>query len=295
MTVSQTPDPSAHPAADKIDLHLHSLRSDGRLSPTDLVRLAHARGVRRMALTDHDTTDGVDEAKAEGQRLGMEVIPGVELGTDSRSGDLHMLGLFLDYRDPDFQATMARFREGRIKRVHTIVANLAAVGVTIGAERVFEIAGEASVGRPHVAQALLEAGYVTAMPEAFEKYLAYGGPGDVPREKLSPTEAIAMIHRVGGLAIVAHPYEGENVLAQIPDMVAAGLDGVETYYQGYGPERIAELLGICAQHGILPTIGSDYHGFPLAGHTDVVNEPGSVDCPPGLLDALEARRAARRT
>src|SRR6266536_4951086 len=152
----------------KIDLHLHTNKSDGRLPPTELVRLAYQGGIRRMALTDHDTTAGVDEAMAEGQRLGVEVIPGVELGTDSRSGDLHMLGLFLDFQDEEFQQTMRRFREGRIARVHKIVANLAEAGVNITVERVFEIADEASVGRPHVAQALLEAGYVSAMPEAFE-------------------------------------------------------------------------------------------------------------------------------
>jgi predicted metal-dependent phosphoesterase TrpH len=278
---------------DKIDLHLHTNKSDGRLSPTELVRLAHKGGVRRMALTDHDTTAGVEEAMAEGAHLGVEVIPGVELGTDSRSGDLHMLGLFLDYRDQQFQETMARFREGRVARVHTIVSNLAEVGVNISVDRVFEIAGEASVGRPHVAQALLEAGYVKAMPEAFEKWLAYGGPGDVPREKLSPEDAIGLIHAVGGLAVVAHPYEGKNVLDQLPGLAEAGLDGVETYYQGYGPDRVGELTALCGKLGLLPTGGSDFHGFPLAGHEEVVNYPGSVEIPPSVLDALEARRQAK--
>lgn len=283
---------------DKIDLHLHTNKSDGRLSPTELVRLAHKGGVRRMALTDHDTTAGVEEAMAEGKALGVEVIPGVELGTDSRSGDLHMLGLFLEYRDQAFQETMARFREGRIARVHKIVSNLAEVGVNISVDRVFEIAGEASVGRPHVAQALLEAGYVKAMPEAFEKWLAYGGPGDVPRDKLSPEEAIGLIHAVGGLAVVAHPYEvrgtrGTSVLDQLPGLAAAGLDGVETYYQGYGPDRVGELTALCGKLGILPTGGSDFHGFPLAGHEEVVNYPGSVEIPPSVLDALEERRAAK--
>lgn len=277
----------------KIDLHLHTNKSDGRLSPTELVRLVHKGGVRRMALTDHDTTDGVDEAIAEGKSLGVEVIPGVELGTDSRSGDMHMLGLFLDYHDRAFQETMARFREGRVARVHTIVSNLASVGVNISMDRVFEIAGEASVGRPHVAQALLEAGYIKAMPEAFEKWLAYGGPGDVPRDKLSPEDAIRLIHAVGGLAVVAHPYEGKNIVDQLPGLAEAGLDGVETYYQGYGPDRVGELLALCGKLGLLPTGGSDFHGFPLAGHEEVVNYPGSVEIPPTVLDALEARRAAR--
>lgn len=281
-------------APGKIDLHLHTNKSDGRLSPTDLVRLVHKGGVRRMALTDHDTTAGMEEALAEGAKLGVEVIPGVELGTDSRSGDLHMLGLFLSYEDTEFQETMARFREGRIARVHKIVSNLAEVGVNISVDRVFAIAGEASVGRPHVAQALLEAGYVKAMPEAFEKWLAYGGPGDVPRDKLSPEDAIKLIHKVGGLAIVAHPFEGKNIVEQLPGLAAAGLDGVETYYQSHGPQEIETLLGICERLNLLPTGGSDFHGFPLAGHETVVNYPGSVEIPPEILDRLTARQQAQR-
>lgn len=280
----------------KIDLHLHTNKSDGRLSPTELVRLAHKGGIRRMALTDHDTTAGVDEAMAEGATLGIEVIPGVELGTDSRSGDLHMLGIFLDYRDTTFQETMARFREGRVARVQKIVSNLAEVGVNISVDRVFAIAGEASVGRPHVAQALLEAGYIKNMPEAFEKWLAYGGPGDVPRDKLSPEEAIGLIHAVGGLAVVAHPYEGKNVLDQLPGLAAAGLDGVETYYPNYGPDRRAELLALCAKLDILPTGGTDFHGFPhrtASDGTPIIDNPGSVEVPPSVLDALEARQRER--
>jgi predicted metal-dependent phosphoesterase TrpH len=276
-----------------IDLHTHSTASDGTDSPAGLMATAREAGLDVVALTDHDTTDGVDEAVAEGKTLGVEVIPGVELGTDSRSGDMHMLGLFLDYHDQQFQETMTRFREGRIARVHTIVSNLAEVGVNISVDRVFAIAGEASVGRPHVAQALLEAGYIQSMPEAFEKWLAYGGPGDVPRDKLSPEDAIRLIHAVGGLAVVAHPYEGRNVLEILPSLAEAGLDGVETYYQGYGPDRVGELLALCGKLGILPTGGSDFHGFPLAGHEEIVNYPGSVEIPPSVLDALEARRATR--
>lgn len=282
-------------ARGKIDLHLHTLKSDGRLTPTELVRLAHARGVRWMALTDHDTTAGVGEATEVGRGMGIEVIPGVELGTDSTSGDVHMLGLFLDIADPEFQATMARFREGRVERVYTIVRNLAAVGVEITSDRVFEIAGEASVGRPHVAQALLEKGHVSAMPEAFDKYLAHGGPGDVPRDKLSTAQAIEMIHRVGGLAVLAHPFESEkDVFPLVPGMAAEGLDGIETYYQGYDRDRVRFLLDLCTRHGLVPTGGSDFHGFPLAGHKAVVNEPGSVDVPFQVREGLEARLAARR-
>jgi 3',5'-nucleoside bisphosphate phosphatase len=280
---------------EKIDLHLHTLASDGRLTPEELVRLARERGVGRLAVTDHDTTDAVPAATAEGRRLGVEVIPGVELGTDSESGDLHMLGLFLDYEDATFQATMRRFREGRVTRAKETVAILNRLGCDrISYERVREIAGEASIGRPHIAAALLEAGYVSTMPEAFDKYLGDDGPANVPREKFSPPEAIELIHSVGGLAVVAHPCEGKGQTHMIPDLAKAGLDGLECYYQGYGRERVEGLVALARAHGLVPTGGSDFHGFPLSGHTEVVNWPGTVEIPPSVLDELEARLTARR-
>ncbi len=278
----------------KIDLHLHTLASDGRLTPDELVRLAHERGVRRLAVTDHDTTDAVAAATAIGATLGVEVIPGVELGTDSASGDLHMLGLFLGYEDARFQATMARFRDGRIARAQETVAILNTVGCEITYERVREIAGEASIGRPHVARALLEAGYVQSMPEAFDVYLGDDKPANVPREKFNPVQAIELIHSVGGLAVVAHPSEGKGVTHQIPELAEAGLDGLECYYQGYGRERVESLVALARAHNLVPTGGSDFHGFPLSGHTEVVNWPGSVEIPPTILDELEDRLAARR-
>ena len=278
----------------KIDLHLHTVASDGRATPEELIRLAHEGGVRRLAVTDHDTTDAVAAATAEGRRLGIDVIPGIELGTDSESGDLHMLGLFLDYEAPAFQETIRTFREGRVRRAKRIVEILNGLGVRITYERVREIAGEASVGRPHVARAILEAGYVTAMPEAFDKYLGDDMPANVPREKFSPADAIELIHSVGGLAVVAHPCEGKGVTHQIPELARAGLDGVECYYQGYDRERVEGLVSLAREHGLVPTGGSDYHGFPLSGHTEIVNWPGSVEIPPEVLDELEARVAARR-
>ena len=278
----------------KIDLHLHTVASDGRATPEELIRLAHEGGVRRLAVTDHDTTDAVAAATAEGRRLGIDVIPGIELGTDSESGDLHMLGLFLDYEAPAFQETIRTFREGRVRRAKRIVEILNGLGVQITYERVREIAGEASVGRPHVARAILEAGYVTAMPEAFDKYLGDDMPANVPREKFSPADAIELIHSVGGLAVVAHPCEGKGVTHQIPELARAGLDGVECYYQGYDRERVEGLVSLAREHGLVPTGGSDYHGFPLSGHTEIVNWPGSVEIPPEVLDELEARVAARR-
>jgi predicted metal-dependent phosphoesterase TrpH len=182
---------------------------------------------------------------------------------------------------------------GRIRRARQIVEILNGLGVHITYERVRELAGEASIGRPHVARAILEAGYVTAMPEAFEKYLGDDMPANVPREKFSPVEAIELIHSVGGLAVLAHPCEGKGVTHQISELAAAGLDGVECYYQGYDRERVEGLVALAREHGLVPTGGSDYHGFPLSGHTEIVNYPGSVEIPPEILDELEVRRRAR--
>ena len=277
----------------KIDLHLHSNESDGRLSPSDLVALAHRNGVSRMALTDHDTTQGLAAAAEAGRRLGVEVIAGIELSTDIPGTEVHMLGIFLDDEDAAFQAKLAEFRAGRIGRAEAMVERLGQMGVSISWQRVQEIAGPASVGRPHIAQALLEAGYVQAMPEAFERYIGRNSPAYVERTKLEPAEAIELIHSVRGMAVVAHPIETAGTEEMIPELAAAGLDGVECYYQGYGPDVVERLIATARRFGLVPTGGSDYHGFPLAGMADPTNEPGSVHIPPELLDELLARRQAR--
>ncbi len=278
----------------KIDLHLHSLESDGRLSPGDLVELAHRNGVRRLALTDHDTTAGVAAARSAGGRLGVEVIAGIELNTDIPGNEVHVLGFFLDLDQPAFQARLEEFRAGRLGRAEAMVAKLGALGFPIAWERVRALAGEgAAVGRPHVAQALLEAGHVASIPEAFERFIGRNGPAYADRAKLLPQEAIELIHSVDGLAVLAHPLEGEGVEQLIPELAAAGLDGVECYYQGYDPAQVGRLVELTRAHGLVPTGGSDYHGFPMSGMTEVRNEPGSVEIPAELLDELQERRQAR--
>jgi 3',5'-nucleoside bisphosphate phosphatase len=274
----------------KIDLHLHSLESDGRLSPADLVELAWRNGVRRLALTDHDTTGGVVAARDAGRRLGVEVLAGIEINTDIPGSEVHVLGLFLDLDQPEFQARLAEFRAGRVGRAEAMVAKLTALGYPITWERVRELAGNGAVGRPHVAQALLEAGHVASIPEAFERFIGRTGPAYAERSKLLPSEAIALIQSVGGLAVLAHPLEGDGVRDLIADLAGAGLDGVECYYQGYGPDQVASLVTLTRGLGLVPTGGSDYHGFPMGGQAEVRNEPGSVEIPPELLDELVDRR-----
>jgi predicted metal-dependent phosphoesterase TrpH len=278
------------PASSRVDLHLHTTISDGLLSPTELVRLAAANGVRTLAVTDHDNVDGLPEALAAAHALGVEVVPGIELSTDLGPVGVHVLGYFIRYDDPALHARLLPMRDDRLSRGRLMVQRLADLGYPISWERVLEIAGEGSVGRPHIAQALLEAGHVQSINEAFDRFIADHGPAYVERMKVTPQEAIALVHAFGGVAVVAHPYDAPAVDALIAELVEAGLDGVETYYQGYSPEQIAHLLALCQRYDLVPTGGSDYHGFPMGEGPEVDNEPGSVWVPEDTVDRLRARR-----
>jgi 3',5'-nucleoside bisphosphate phosphatase len=275
-----------------LDLHLHSTVSDGRLSPSELVRYARSEGVTTMALSDHDSTDGVAEAQRVGSDLGVRVIPAIELSTDLPGASIHILGLFLDHQDSSFQAAIRGFREARLARAEQMVDALTRIGAPISLQRVFEIAGEGSVGRPHVAQALLEAGHIQTIDEAFERFIGRGGPAYFEGFRLEPEEGIRLIHSVGGLASWAHPNEldGRDWREFLPAVVAAGVDGLEVYYsKEYPPEISAHLLEACAAHDLVPTVGSDFHGFG-----SLCVPPGRVASPPDLLERIEARVARIR-
>jgi hypothetical protein len=278
-----------------LDLHLHSTVSDGRLQPAELVRFAHSHGVTTMALSDHDATDGVDEAQRVGASLGMRVIPAIELSTDLPGASIHVLGLFLEHHDAALQVRLREFRDARLERATQMVDALNGLGVPISLERVFEIAGEGSVGRPHVAQALLEAGHIQSIDEAFERFIGHGGPAYFEGFRLEPADGIQLIHSVGGFASWAHPNEldGKDWLAYLPAVLEAGIDGLEVYYAKSGdyPASVNEdMLEACTQHDLVPTVGSDYHGFGT-----MLTPPGSVASPPDLLERLEARVARLRS
>ena len=272
-----------------LDLHLHSTVSDGRLSPSELVRFAHAQGVSTMALSDHDSTDGVAEAQRVSAELqpAIRVVPAIELSTDLPGASIHILGLFLDIHDAAFQATVHSFREARLARAEQMVEALSRVGAPISLERVFEIAGEGSVGRPHVAQALLEAGHIHTIDEAFDRFIGRGGPAYFEGFRLEPAEGVRLIHSVGGFASWAHPNEldGRDWRDFLPAVRAAGIDGLEVYYsKEYGPEVQVQLLEACIAHDLVPTVGSDFHGFGT-----LAAPPGSVGSPPELLERIESR------
>lgn len=268
-----------------VDLHLHTTASDGTLAPRDLVRLAARRGVTVLAITDHDSTEGLPEAMDEARaHAGMTIVPGLEINCDVERGEVHVLGYCVDWHAEWFQAFLTEQRRERAARVERICARLAELGLPVTPDEVFEIVKEGSPGRPHVAQAMVNRGYVKSIKEAFARYLRADGPAHVPRKRLTPAEAVAIIRRARGVPVFAHPGLGDHD-GLIPDLVAAGLMGIECWYHEHSASQKAKYLGLCRQHGLVATGGSDYHG-PQVGRP---NEPGT---PEVALAAWEALRVA---
>ena len=278
-----------------IDLHCHTTASDGLLTPAQLVESAAAVGLQTIAVSDHDSTEGLAEALATAERLGVEIIPGVELSCDVPAGELHMLGYFPQYRDPHFQAELLRLRDGRVGRAEGMARRLTDLGYPVSFERIQELAGDGAIGRPHVAQALIEAGHVGSKAEAFDRFIGRNGPAYVERAKLSPVEACQLIRRVGGLPVFAHPLivlmsgralEPLPVDESLPELVAAGLAGLEVYYPHYMPVHIDRLLALARRYNLLVTGGSDFHGAGSAGAP-----LGSIFVPRKCLTALKDARS----
>jgi predicted metal-dependent phosphoesterase TrpH len=255
-----------------VDLHTHSTASDGVYSPGELLHRARDAGLRLLALTDHDSTEGVEEATQVARTLGMEFIPGVEINTDGSGSEVHMLGYFLEYRRPEFQNVLQVLRDARVHRGERMVERLNEQGIHITWERVRQIA-HGAVGRPHIAQALLEAGYVQSIPEAFEKYVCTGCPAYVARYKLTVEDAIHLIVSANGLPVMAHPAEllRSGILRNwLPVLCEAGMVGLETYYGQYSADIEHELKALADEYHLIPTGGSDFHGpgihpTPLGG------------------------------
>jgi predicted metal-dependent phosphoesterase TrpH len=270
----------------RIDLHTHSNASDGELTPADLVRLALERGLTTIALTDHDSVAGIDAAQQAARGTALEIIPGVELSADVPQGEVHVLGYFVDWRAADFEAMLEKFREGRYGRAEKMARKLTALGAPVSFERIKEIAGDASIGRPHVAQALLEAGHVATVTEAFDKYIGRTGPAYVERFRLTPEDAVALILRAGGVPVLAHPRE---VTDWVFPLVKAGLLGLEVHYGMYDDATRAELARLARQYGLIATGGSDFHGLNKMGHMSGL---GQNDVPPEVVEKLRKKAEA---
>lgn len=267
-----------------VDLHLHTTASDGRLTPGELIALVARKGLQVVAVTDHDSTEGLAEAMEAARAFpNLTVIPGIELSTDIPGNEIHVLAYFVRHKDEELLATLRKFRQGRLERGRGMVEKLRDMGMDIEWQRVQEIAGDGAVGRPHVALALMEKGYVSQTNEAFEKYLGRNGPAYVEREKLTPAEAVEAISSWGGVAVLAHPAQLPNLDDQLEELRSAGLVGMEVYYAQYSEERILELASTAARHGLLPCGGSDYHALDNPGE----RLPGTMGPPLEVVERLE--------
>ncbi|MBN2238527.1 MAG: PHP domain-containing protein [Dehalococcoidales bacterium] len=271
----------------KVDLHLHSSVSDGVLSPVELVEKAAELGLSAIALTDHDNVDGIPPAmKTANKYPSLVFIPGIEISTDTRDREVHMLGYYIDHTDAGLLEALERMRQARVTRAMKMVERLSGLGVKIEWDRVRELAGEGTVGRPHVAQALLEKGHIGTIQEAFTRYLAFGGPAYVPRMKMTPQEAIGMILQARGIPVLAHPLtkQDKNIGELVGELAAAGLAGLEAYYKEYPEEDRQMLAKMAEKHGLITTGGSDFHG--LKNNNEVMM--GEAGVPPRVVDELEA-------
>ena len=244
------------------DLHIHTTFSDGTLTPEEVVQTAKKAGLKTIAITDHDEIDGIAPAIEEAEKWSIEVIPAVEFTTEIPKAEVHILGYFIDYQNPQLLETLKKIQADRKTRIFKIVDKLDKLGIKISAERVLEIVGHGSAGRPHVARALIEKGYVEGVREAFEKYLDYRAPAYVAHYKLTPEEAIKLILQVRGIPVYAHP--GASKCDEIiPDLIKAGLKGIEVYYTGHNNWQTRHYAHLAKKYGLLITGGSDFHGLGI--------------------------------
>lgn len=263
-----------------VDMHVHTSASDGELSPEEAVKTASELELAAIAVADHDTVDGIDEALAAGKKYGVEVIPGVELSSEFGPVEVHILGYFIDWRDKKFRAELHKFQEARKVRAKKMVEKLRRLGVAIPYEEVVAAAGDGVIGRPHVAQVMVKHGYVKSKDEAFERYIGEGKPANVPKYRLSPKEAIQMIHRIGGVAVLAHPVFSQ-VNDLLHDLVEFGLDGIEVYHSEHDSAAVEHYEGLANDLRLLIAGGTDSHGrdVPL----------GSIKVPYELLEKIKAK------
>ena len=270
--------PPARPGGRGVDLHTHTLFSDGTLTPEALVHRAVERGLAALSITDHDVLDALDPAReAAGQSL--EIVPGIELSCVHDGVELHVLGYYLDPSDERLRARLVRFREDRVQRALAMIARLSELGVPVEAERVLELGGPGVIGRPHVAEALMQAGHVATIDEAFKRFLGPHGRAYVPRPAFHADEAIAVIHGAGGVSVLAHAGVSFEE-TKLERLVQGGLRGIEIWHPQHGPLAVRRLRAMASRFGLIETGGSDFHG-PHRG-TDV----GELPVPTSALQRL---------
>ena len=277
------------PDSGKAELHAHTTFSDGVLSPRQLVEEAHEVGLAALAVTDHDTVDGVAPARAAARELDLEleIIAGVEFSTNLHGHEIHVLGLFIDDSDAELLASTVRSREFRYQRANEIVERLNELGRDVEFCSVEAAAGKGSIGRPHIARALVQHGVVTTADEAFRRFIGIGKPAFVPKPTIEVTEVIGVVHGAGGVAILAHPASTRVGEEQIRELAALGLDGFEIQHPKHSASARRKLTALIDKLGLLPSGGSDFHG-PGSGRTKL----GTHAVP---LSTMETLRSAALT
>ena len=276
-----------------IDLHVHSTASDGTLSPRELALYAKAKGLSAIALTDHDTVNGIDECTKEGLRVGVIVVPGIEFSADFHGKEVHILGYYFNPHHPKLINKFSELTTARAARNNEILEKLASLGMPLTLEDCLrDAAPGATITRAHIAKALLEKGYIKERREAFDRYITPGKPAYVPKKNLTVKECTSLIHEAGGLAVLAHPflygYDRKDMGEITRGLVSEGIDGMECIYSTHSKEDIAFLLQLCLKHKLFPTGGSDFHGAnkPLL---DLGSGYGELEIPFDILEAMRER------
>lgn len=284
MTISRAQEEASLPA----DLHVHTTFSDSTLTPREVIQECLWHGIDTVAITDHDTIEGVADAIAEGEEVGVRVIPGVEMTAYDVLREIHIVGLFIDIRNEHLLDVLARGLEARRLRVFEIVRLLRKLDVNVSAEEVFQIAGAGAPGRPHVARAMVRHGHVQTFPDAFKYYIGNDGPAYVPKYQLTAAQVVGAIHGAGGVSVVAHPG------ARLPDesvreLIAGGVDAIEVYHPLHTYDKEKKYLKMAEELGALISGGSDSHGIAREW-----SRIGAVYLGRGLLHKLELRAQSRR-
>lgn len=271
-----------------VDLHVHTTYSDGNFTPKQVVEYCKKVNIAAVGITDHDTTDGIEEAIQTAQKEGIEVIPGIELSAEfkeSAEGEIHILGYYIDWTDTAFQQKLKIFRQARQERAYKILKNLNKLGIELQEEEIFNNSmSNRSIGRLHFAKLLLEKKIVKSIKEAFDLYLGYGKPAYVPKLRLQPQEAISMILKVKGIPILAHPYFGIYIDSRsIKKLINQGIAGIEVYHSKHCGSVIEELINIADKYDLLITGGSDCHG-PLDSAAPLL---GTMKLPYSIVESLK--------
>ncbi|MDO4345636.1 MAG: PHP domain-containing protein [Eubacteriales bacterium] len=279
-----------------IDLHVHSNISDGTYTPSQLVAYALQKKLRAMALTDHDSTDGLAEAFAAAEGTGLELVPGIEFSTEYQGNDIHIVGLDIDFKDPEFAQSLCRFRNSRDIRNQKMIQKLQEADVDISMEQMTSLFGSAVLTRAHFARYLAEHGYVADMPEAFRKYIGEGCPCFVPREKVTPLQAVHLIYRTGGIAVLAHPMlyhlSGNAMDTLLVSLKKAGLVGIEALYSTHSRWEENQVRLLAKRHDLAISGGSDFHGSNKP-KIDLGSGRGNLNIPYDILRNLRHRRNER--